>query len=338
MRPRLTSVLISVFASSALLLTSAADAAPKKTKADTAKEKAAKDKAAEEEAAKQKAAEEEEAAAKQKAADEEAAKQKADEEAAAKAGTDKEAADKDKADKEALVAEAEAGSSPVEQPGKTYYGVGLRYRAIIVPKFMMNLFGDGGRTIVANGIGPEFIIRKNGFEYEFSAMYTGYGMDPTAFKASTDGPDAWEIVESQLKVLYLTADFNWSHDFVPQFAVNYGFGAGVGFVFGNLYRTQAYPGTGGNPSTGEGFVKCNAPGNPAVTTSTGLPYCGGDNNHYNGYTEPSWANGGSKPVIFPWLALQTGVRYKPHRNFIARFDVGFATSGFFLGLGADYGL
>ena len=46
----------------------------------------------------------------------------------------------------ALVADAEAGGSPVELPGKTYRAVGVRYRAIIVPKFMMNLFGDGGRT------------------------------------------------------------------------------------------------------------------------------------------------------------------------------------------------
>ena len=50
------------------------------------------------------------------------------------------------------------------------------------------------------------------------------------------------------------------------------------------------------------------------------------------------ADGGSKPMIFPWLVLQTGLRYKPHRNFVARLDAGFGTSGFFLGLGADYGL
>ncbi len=231
-----------------------------------------------------------------------------------------------------MIADAEAAGSPVEQPGKTYYGVGLRYRAIIVPKFMMNLFGDGGRTILANGIGPEFIIRKDAFEYEFSAMFTGYGMDPTPFKASSDPPEAWEIVQSKLKVLYLTADFNWSHDFVPEFALNYGFGAGVGFVWGDLFRTQAYPGPGANTSTGEGFLPCIGKGNPNAQ------YCGTDNEHYNGYTEPNWANGGSKPIIFPWLALQTGVRYKPHRNFIARFDAGFSTSGFFFGLGADYGL
>lgn len=230
-----------------------------------------------------------------------------------------------------LVADAEAGSSPVEQPGQTYLGVGLRYRAIIVPKFMMNLFGDGGRTVLANGIGPEFTVRKNAFEYEFSALFTSYAMDPTPFKASSDGPQAWEIVQSKIKVLYLTADFEWSHDFAPEFALNYGVGAGFGFVWGDLLRTQAYPGSGANPNTGDGYLPC-------IDKFKPHPDCGDDNNHYNGYTEPSWANGGSKPVIFPWLALQTGFRYKPHRNFIARFDAGFGTSGFFLGLGADYGL
>lgn len=329
MSPRFTSLLISVFASSALLLSSTASAAPKKTKAESAKAKAEKEQA-EKEAADQ--------AAKEQAEKEQAEKEQAEKEQAEKAEAEKEQADKDaaakeKADKEAaMVAEAEAGSSPVEQPGKTYYGVGLRYRGIIVPKFMMNIFGSGGTTILANGFGPEFVIRKDNFEYEFSMLYTGYGMDPTPFKAKSDGPDAWEIVESKIKVLYLAADFNWTHDFKPEFGVNYGFGAGVGLVWGPLYRTQAYPGPGGNPDTGEGFVKCVGPGNPNPA------YCGNDNDHYNGYTEPNWANGGSKPIIFPWLAAQTGLRYKPHRNFIARLDLGFSTSGFFFGLGADYGL
>ena len=314
MSPRFTSLLISVFASSTLLLTSAAGAAPKK--ADAAKEKAAKEQAEKEQAEKEKAEKEQ--------------AEKAD---AEKEQADKDAAVKEKADKDAaLVAEAETGSSPVEQAGKTYYGVGLRYRGIIVPKFMMNIFGSGGTTILANGIGPEFVIRKDNFEYEFSAMYTGYGMGPTAFKAKSDGPDAWEIVESKIKILYLTADFNWTHNFKPEFGVNYGFGAGVGIVWGDLFRTQAYPGAGANPDTGEGFLPCTAPGNPNGA------YCGNDNTHYNGYTEPNWANGGSKPIIFPWLAVQTGLRWKPHRNVIGRLDLGFSTSGPFFGIGADYGL
>lgn len=251
--------------------------------------------------------------------------------AAEKAELDKAEAAAPKENKDAsLVADAEAGGSPVEAPGVTYYGIGARYRAIIVPKFMMNLFGDGGKTVVAHGFGPEFTIRKNAFEYQLSAMYSSYGMSPTPFKASSDDRLAWEIVESKIKILYLTADFMWSHDFMPEFAFNYGLGAGVGIVWGDLFRNQAQPGPGANDSTGDGYVKCPGPG--------GNQFCGDDNNHYNNYSEPSWSNGGSKPIIFPWLALQTGFRYKPHRNFIARFDAGFGTSGFFLGLGADYGL
>jgi hypothetical protein len=229
-----------------------------------------------------------------------------------------------------MVADAEAGSSPVENPGETYRFIGLRYRGIIVPKFMMNLFGDGGRTVYVHGFGPEFAIRKDGFEYIFSLWYAAYSMKDTPFKASSDGEDAWEIVNSEIKVLYLTADFLWSHDFSPEFALNYGLGAGFGIVFGDLHRNQAFPpsGTPGDPYT---YVKCPGP-------IQGDNYCGTDNEHYGNYTEPSWADGGSKPIIFPWLVFQTGFRYKPHRNVVARLDAGFGTSGFFFGLGADYGL
>jgi hypothetical protein len=231
-----------------------------------------------------------------------------------------------------MIADAEAGGSPVEQAGRTYRFVGLRYRGIIVPKFMMNLFGDGGTTVYVNGVGPEFNIRKDGFEYSFAAWWAGYRMGETPFKSSSDAQLAWEIVESKLNVIYLTADFLWSQEFTPQFSLNYGLGAGFGFVFGDLFRTQAYPtGDANDPNS---YVKCsgmndaNDPGD----------FCGSDNDHYTGYTEPSWADGGSKPIIFPWLAVQTGVRFKPHRNFVARFDAGFGITGFFIGIGADYGL
>ena len=225
-----------------------------------------------------------------------------------------------------------AGDSPVELPGQTYRFVGLRYRGIIIPKFMMNLFGDGGDTVYVHSVGPEFAIRKDGFEYVFSLWWAGYKMDETPFKASDDPASAWEVVKSDLNVIFLTADFLWSQELGPQFAVNYGMGAGFGLVFGDLFRTQAYP-PGGNPNEDPySWKKCSAQNTPDPN------FCNTDNDHYNGYTEPSWANGGSKPIIFPWLALQTGLRYKPAKSFVARLDAGFGTSGFFVGLGADYGL
>jgi hypothetical protein len=229
----------------------------------------------------------------------------------------------------AAAAEADELSSPIERPGKSYMFVGLRYRGIIVPKFMFGVFGaDGGTTVYANSFGPEFAIRKDNFEYNFAVTYTGYGMDPTPIKSSSDPEDAWEIVESNIKVLYLTADFLWSHDFTPEVAVNYGIGAGFGIVWGDLIREQAYP----DPNGPGGYSPCVAVGNPNPQ------YCTGDNDHYNNYSEPSWADGGSKPIIMPWLAFQTGLRYKPHKNFVGRLDLGIGLGQFFFGVGADYGL
>jgi hypothetical protein len=162
--------------------------------------------------------------------------------------------------------------------------------------------------------------------------------DQIAFKDPNDPEEAWEVVTSELKVLYLTADFNWSAPISNQVAFTYGGGAGIGLVFGTLYRSQAYLEDGVyKPCSGNLDPPVAVPGsNPPV------PYCQNDPEHdpqhWAGYEEPSWANGGSKPIIFPWIALQAGLRWKPHRNFVARLEAGVGLGQFFLGLGADYGL
>jgi hypothetical protein len=222
--------------------------------------------------------------------------------------------------------QAEVANSPIELPKKTYYFVGLRYRGMLLPKFMMTLFGDGGRSVYVNGIGPEFTVRRDNFEYVLSIWYANYYMPRTPFKASTDPTTAYELVRANLNVLYLTSDFNWSSQISPVFGLNLGIGAGFGIVWGELVRDQAYPNGRG------GYAKCNSAGDPDPT------YCGGDNKHYGNYQEPSWAGGGSKPNVFPWLALQTGVRIKPHRNFMARIDLGWAITGPFFGISGNYGI
>ena len=52
------------------------------------------------------------------------------------------------------------GSLPSSFPARPTASSALRYRGIIVPKFMMNLFGDGGATVYVHAFGPEFAIRK----------------------------------------------------------------------------------------------------------------------------------------------------------------------------------
>ena len=234
-------------------------------------------------------------------------------------------------------AERENADSPHEKPDQTYYFAGLRYRGMIVPKFMMNLFASGGTTVYANGIGPEVSIRKNGFESIFGAWWSGYFMPNTPFKGINEHAAAYEIIKSNIQVMYMTADFMWSKSFSDVVALNYGMGAGFGIVWGDLRRNQATPPSADRAYDPEDFVKCRAPGVPSFIDDHGDPYCDDSNDHYGHYTEDSWVNGGQKPNIFPWFALQTGIRVKPHKNVATRLDVGWALTGPFFGLAAAYG-
>lgn len=226
---------------------------------------------------------------------------------------------------------SDADKSPVEEKGKSYYFAGLRTRANIVPSFIIEAFGEGGTTVIGPQIGPEFIIRKDGFEYDFAITYTTYPMDRTPFKAPADPDQAMELVESRIKVLYFTADFLWSHQFSPVVAFMYGGSVGLGAVWGPLYRSQAYPNAQG------GWTMCVGPNNP------GNGYCAPDpahedKQHFGMYEEPNWLDGGDKPFIMPWLALQMGLRIKPHRRFVGRLDFGIGIGQVFMGIGADYGI
>lgn len=229
---------------------------------------------------------------------------------------------------------AEAVTEPWdEQENVTYKFVGLRFRYVVVPSFMFDLYqADGGSTVTAPGIGLEYAVRRNGFEYDAWLMYASYSMKSSPFKAKSDPDQAYEIVKSELKTLSIGADFMWSAPLDKGFSIVYGGGAGLGIVFGNLYRNQAYPPNApGNPDT---YVKCPAPG-----AGPG-DYCGSDNDHYGSYAEPSWFDGGSKPVLFPWIALpQIGLRWKPSPKFAMRLDTGLSFPGpFFFGLSGQYGL
>jgi len=244
--------------------------------------------------------------------------------------------EKTEAPPEAPTADTSAATSPVEEKDKTYRFVGARLRGLMIPSFVIGLFGDGGKNVIAPNFGPEFIIRKNDFEWNFSITYTSYVMSHTTFKSPSDPQQAMELVNASLKVLYFAADFVWSHPFNPQWAVTYGGGAGLGIVWGPLYRSQAYPSNGG-------WNYC-----PALAATENVDpfggYCaidpklGNKPQHVIGYQEPAWTDGGSKPILFPWLAIQTGLRFKPTHAFVARLDLGIGFGQVFLGLGADYGL
>jgi hypothetical protein len=227
-----------------------------------------------------------------------------------------------------------------EEGHEPYFFMGLRFRDYILPEFMLDAFATGGTTVNAATIGPEFTYREGGIEFDVALTYADYSMDPTLFKGRSKKVEKLERVASDLKLIYATVDvlYEISVEEQSRAAFLFGFGAGFAVVVDNLRRNQIYP---KNPSkfdidNPDEWVDCESPADPLDPAD----WCGEANNHYGNYDEPSWANGGSKPNVVPYLAFpQFAFRYKPIKELQARFDAGFAlTNGFFLGLSVGYGL
>lgn len=231
-----------------------------------------------------------------------------------------------------------------ERPDKSYLFVGARYRGNIIPQFMLNLFVDEGATIYSNTIAIELDVRKDGFSLVPALGFTEYGTNDILFreKGSKDIAQNYSFVNSNMKAVYATADLLWSVKLSKNFDFEYGAGFGLGVIFGDLANnwvtevgpndpTRAFTSSSGKnlaKCQTEGPVGCNKPEHQNANVAK-----------VGNYTEPSWLNGGSKPVVFPWISVpQLGLRYKPVKNFVARIGMGFSLTGFWFGLNGEYGL
>ncbi len=224
-------------------------------------------------------------------------------------------------------------NDPTEDPAKTYYFVGARWRQTLLPKFMLSPFVSGGPSSVwIPSFGAEVTMRQAAFDTVFFVTYSDWSMDPFAFKGKNEAPTAWEIVESRLKMIDIGAEWLWSTDFDKRFSFQYGVSANLSVVVGDLKRVQGQPKPGGNPDTAEDIVPCPAyiPGNR---------FCTDDNNHYGNYTEPSWFNGGSKPNFYLGFGPQIAFRFKPIKQVMGRLNLGWNLfAGPFFGLSGNYGI
>lgn len=209
--------------------------------------------------------------------------------------------------------------------------IGLRHRMIVVPKWLVNSFGlDGGKTFVTQGFGGEvggyFGEAANGFMVLGSVWWAPYHVDNFLFKGRKDADTEWEVIESNLNSLYITLDAAWDFRLIDKLSLNVGMGVGVGVVTGQLYRDETYlnnlnpqfPAKGDQP----GLSTCAGPGNPSPAD------CPADGTYGRSNRWP----------VYPWLNFQMGLRYQVVDEFAARFDLGVGSSGFWLGIGADYSL
>jgi hypothetical protein len=222
-----------------------------------------------------------------------------------------------------------------EDPTKSYRYVGARYRHVVVPQFVLNLFADGGALSHVPVGGLEFGTRRDHVEYIFSLSYADYSTGDLMFKGKSEPEISYEKVNSDLGVIFGKVEILYEIplDKESHFAFLIGGGVGIGGVVGDLYRSQAYPlQPGASPTNPSQWGSCTSSGAPDVA------YCSDDNDHFGNYSEPSWASGGAKPFIFPWIALpQASFRYKPFKFLQAHADVGLAlSSGFYFGASIDY--
>jgi hypothetical protein len=244
-----------------------------------------------------------------------------------------------------------------EDLNKTYLFVGLRYRGTIIPQFFENIFVNDGATIYSNAVGVELDIRKGHTSTIPWIEYDDYSTGNMLFfqKGVADEANNYSIVQSNLKAIYLGVDERWSVNLVPdKLDYEFGFGVGIGGLFGSLKNDWAYQSNRTTPykgSNGNYYNECPA-GSDANSPSDQILVNGNmnacsPNSHTNsngaakvgGHLEPNWFQGGSVPTLFPHISIvPAGLRYKPIKMLELRVSVGLQLTGFFFNVSADYGL
>ena len=234
---------------------------------------------------------------------------------------------------------AHDSTDPYEDPHRTYMFLGSFYRHTWLPQFMLNLFTDEAVGTDNPSVGLEFIYRKDGMDI-ITSLYWMRSHAYGPFLGPGDEPSEVEIIDSSLSAIMVGATFLWSTAFNDIVAFQYGIGLGIGGVYGDLVRTEAYPDDDNSmDGSAGGFAPCAGPSDP-----NGGAFCdptsvrdGESGGHY-GIKAHRWHQGGSVPFMWFRAAPQIALRVKPIRQLMFRVDAGFDLfSGFFVGGSVDVG-
>jgi len=138
--------------------------------------------------------------------------------------------------------EASPSTAALALGPKTNIGLGIRLRSVRIPKGMLEWFIESVPGGVSNvGLGAELSRRKGDFEVQFGLEYEHLTVTPGIWVekdkplpgASADSvrDDGFGWVTAELSFMYHTP-------IVPQLAVRYGGGAGIGILMGDVRRTD----------------------------------------------------------------------------------------------------
>lgn len=237
-------------------------------------------------------------------------------------------------EEEAAPEPTRSGIDPYEEADQDYFFLGVFYRQVIIPGFIQELFVDGGIDGFNPGVGLQFLWRKNNFNVSANVWWNnaqGQGF----FRASGDPRTDTEFIDANLGVVFVNAEFMWSFPITDWFAIDLGFDLGVGFIYGDLVRTEAVE---SSPGAGD-WRACDGPGGSGYCEPPAPEPCYANNGGHYDCNEPNWlTEGGDTPVVMPWVTLpHLAVRFKPIHQLQIRIDGGYGLYNFFFGGGVSYG-
>jgi hypothetical protein len=236
--------------------------------------------------------------------------------------------------KAATVPKPDGGDEEEPEPEPDVW-IGTRFRGIVIPQFLMSAFGDGGTTVFVPGGALTVTKTTGGPDLIFSFGWAGYFVRGMPWKGKDDPDTEWELVDSNLQSFVAALDLMWSFPIDDagrwRFRIGGGIGLGIAF-FGDLSRNQAFP-PDGKPGDPYQYERCEGPNDPPGT----FRYCNlldKDADHYPGHAEKTWFQGGSRPVIYPWISIpQLEIELRPSERVALDLELASTISGFMFGLG-----
>ncbi len=141
----------------------------------------------------------------------------------------------------------DSGGEPPAVPGllegpKTNIGVGIRLRNVRIPEGMLEWFIEDVPGGVSNiGIGAELSRRKGEFEVSFGVEYEKLSVTPGIWiekDKPLPGATADDVRDDGFGWVTAELSFMYHTPIVPQLAVRYGGGAGLGILMGDVRRTD----------------------------------------------------------------------------------------------------
>lgn len=231
-----------------------------------------------------------------------------------------------------------AAETASTDPEKRWY-IGGFYRHTWTPGFLLKPFLDEVLSAKNHGAGFEAAVSHRRLDvllHGYWQNFEGYG----PMLAKDDPPQDTEIIDSNLSVVAFGTSILSTVPMGKAFAFQFGLDIGVGWTFGNVRRTEAYPTTDrSTPGYSDGWAPCAGPGSPNVE------YCEPDSvadGEFGGHYDVRirrWTDGGKLPNVWFRFGPHLALRFQPKPWLRIRADGGFdLLSGFFAGGALAFGL